>query len=46
MAYGEAIGDPVIEQAASSGALHGGMACPSCAEQQMLRGVKNLTGVQ
>jgi hypothetical protein len=46
IAYGELIDDPVVRQASSSGASHGGKACPSCAAEQAARNVKNVTGKQ
>jgi RHS repeat-associated protein len=44
--HGKRIGDPVVRQASSSGAKHGGKACASCDARQKAAGVKNPTGVQ
>lgn len=39
IAYGEQIGDPVVEQHSSGGAAHGGEPCASCAHEQAARGI-------
>ncbi|MDX2092605.1 MAG: RHS repeat-associated core domain-containing protein, partial [Kofleriaceae bacterium] len=46
IAYGEATGNPVVEQASSSGAKHGGKACAGCAAAQESRRINNVTGKQ
>ncbi len=44
--HGQNIGDPVVENASSSGARHGGRACEDCAAAMDEHGVKSLTGRQ
>jgi hypothetical protein len=46
IAHGKNINDPVVRQATSSGAQHGGKACPDCDRVQQENHVHNATGKQ